>query len=255
MGNLEINNLSKYYDKKCVINECNLKIERKKFYTILGPSGSGKSTLLSCIAGIENPTMGVIKLDSKILYNDVNEINIVPNKRNIGFVFQNYALWPHMTVEKHLAFPLKAKKMDKITIKNKCSNIMNLLNLEDKIHNFPYQLSGGEQQRVALGRALIMEPELLLLDEPLSNLDALLREKMQYEIKSIQKKLDITTILVTHDQEEAKLMSDEVIVMNNGKIEQVGEFNDLVYNPQTDFVRCFIKRKRLYKMNKCKHII
>jgi len=242
MSKLIIKNLCKHYNENCVICDFSLKVEEKKFLTILGPSGSGKSTLLSIIAGIELPSKGIIKLNNREIYNSLEKINIPPEKRNIGFVFQNYALWPHLNVENHLLFPLKIKKIGKKKMKEKCDLILNLLNLEDKIKIYPYQLSGGEMQRVSLGRALIMEPDLLLLDEPLSNLDALLREKMQNEIKTIQRDLGITTILVTHDQEEARKMSDEVVLLNNGKIEQEGLFDDFISIPKTDFVKKFIKR-------------
>ncbi len=242
MKQLEISNLYKYFDTNCVVKDCSIKIDDKKLLTILGPSGSGKSTLISCIAGIELPKSGKIQLNDKVLFDNNQNINISPEKRNIGFVFQNYALWPHMSVEKHLKFPLKAKKMGRGLVKEKCEIIISMLRLEDKIHNYPHELSGGEQQRVALGRALIKEPELLLLDEPLSNLDALLREKMQEEIRHIQKELGVTTVLVTHDQEEAKRMSDKVAVMNHGIIEQIGSFETLVDNPKTPFIEEFIKR-------------
>ncbi len=242
MKKLEIKNLFKYYDKNCVVRDCSITVDDKKILTILGPSGSGKSTLISCIAGIELPQSGVITLNDNVLFDNNSKINLAPEKRNIGFVFQNYALWPHMTIEKHLSFPLKAKKMGKNLIKEKCEIIINMLRLEDKIYKYPHQLSGGEQQRVALGRALIKEPDLLLLDEPLSNLDALLRERMQVEIRHIQKELGVTTILVTHDQEEAKKISDQVAVMNHGIIEQIGSFDSLVDNPQTSFIEEFIKR-------------
>ena len=242
MGNLKLNKINKMFDSNSVVKDFSIKVREKSLLTILGPSGCGKSTLLSCIAGIEKPNSGNITLDDRILF-DVNlKINIMPEKRNIGFVFQNYALWPHMNVKEHLFFPLKAKKMSKNQMIEKSDKILGLLNLEDKLNSYPYQLSGGEQQRVALGRALIMEPDLLLLDEPLSNLDALLRDRMQYEIKLVQKKLGITTIMVTHDQREAEKMSDEVIVMNNGYIEQYGLFTDIVNNPKTDFVKNFIRK-------------
>lgn len=242
MKQLEVSNLYKYYDTNCVVKDCSIKVDDKKLLTILGPSGSGKSTLLSCIAGIELAKSGTIKLNDRVLFDNEQNINISPEKRNIGFVFQNYALWPHMTVEKHLSFPLKAKKMGNSLIKEKCEIIISMLRLEDKVLKYPHELSGGEQQRVALGRALIKEPELLLLDEPLSNLDALLREKMQLEIRHIQRELGVTTVLVTHDQEEAKRMSDQVAVMNNGILEQVGSFEELVNNPQSPFIEEFIKR-------------
>ena len=242
MKQLQISKLYKNYDTNCVVKDCSITIEEKKLLTILGPSGSGKSTLLSCIAGIELPKSGTIKLNDTILFDASININIPPEKRNIGFVFQNYALWPHLSVEKHFSFPLKAKKMGKNLIKEKCEIVISMLRLEDKVNKYPYQLSGGEQQRVALGRAIIKEPDLLLLDEPLSNLDALLREKMQVEIRHIQRELGVTTILVTHDQEEAKKMSDEVAVMNHGIIEQIGSFDTLVNSPQTLFIEEFIKR-------------
>lgn len=242
MSNLEIKNLNKTFGKTVAVKDFSFLLEDKQFLTILGPSGCGKSTLLSCIAGIQMPDNGELYLKNREIFNKERKINLPPEKRNIGFVFQNYALWPHMNVKDHLSFPLKIKKMATNSIEARCGAILSLLRLEGKENRYPHQLSGGEQQRVALGRALIMEPDLLLMDEPLSNLDTILREDMQFEIREIQKKLGLTAVLVTHDQREAYNMSDKVIVMNKGSIEQYDLMNNIIDFPKTKFVSSFIRK-------------
>ncbi|NJE05846.1 ABC transporter ATP-binding protein [Thermococcus sp. M36] len=212
----------------------NLKVRHGEFLTLLGPSGCGKTTTLRMIAGFERPDKGEILFDDK----RVNELP--PYERGIGIVFQDYALFPHMTVFKNVAFGLEMKRLAKAEIERKVKWALELVGLEGLEKRYPEQLSGGQQQRVALARALVVEPEVLLLDEPLSNLDAKIRERLRGEIKRIQRELDITTIYVTHDQEEAMAISDRIAVMNVGTVEQVGNPLELYYRPKTEFVARFL---------------
>ncbi|NJE47202.1 ABC transporter ATP-binding protein [Thermococcus sp. GR7] len=205
-----------------------------EFLTLLGPSGCGKTTTLRIIAGFEKPDTGEILFDGKV----VNELP--PYERGIGIVFQDYALFPHMTVFKNVAFGLEMKRLPKAEIERKVRWALELVGLKGLENRYPEQLSGGQQQRVALARALVVEPDVLLLDEPLSNLDAKIRERLRGEIRRIQRELGITTIYVTHDQEEAMAISDRIAVMNFGKVEQVGKPLELYYRPKTEFVARFL---------------
>jgi putative spermidine/putrescine transport system ATP-binding protein len=226
--------VSKHFGKVVAAERIDLAVKKGEFLSLLGPSGCGKTTVLRMVAGFETPTAGKILIKGEC----VNEIP--PFNRHVGMVFQNYALFPHLTVEENLAFGLKIRKMERSAIQEKVEKILNLVHLPGKNERFPAQLSGGEQQRIALGRALIIEPDLLLLDEPLSNLDAKLRAEMRIELKRIQELVGITTIFVTHDQEEALVMSDRIVVMNRGCIEQIGRPTDIYENPERDFVARFI---------------
>lgn len=214
-----------------------------EFLTLLGPSGCGKTTTLRIIAGFEKPDRGEIYFDDTIM-NDVP-----PYERNIGIVFQDYALFPHMTVYDNISFGLKLRKLPKGEIRRRVLWALELVGLKGFEDRYPEQLSGGQQQRVALARALVIEPQLLLLDEPLSNLDAKIRERLRGEIKRIQKELGITTIYVTHDQEEAMAISDRIAVMSVGKIEQVGDPLDLYYNPKNEFVAQFLGLSNILEVN------
>lgn len=214
-----------------------------EFLTLLGPSGCGKTTTLRIMAGFEKPDKGKIYFDDTVM-NDVP-----PYERNIGIVFQDYALFPHMTVYDNISFGLKLRKLSKEEIKRRVSWALELVGLKGFEDRYPEQLSGGQQQRVALARALVIEPQLLLLDEPLSNLDAKIRERLRGEIKRIQKELGITTIYVTHDQEEAMAISDRIAVMSVGKIEQVGNPLDLYYNPKNEFVAKFLGLSNILEVN------
>ncbi|HIP74610.1 MAG TPA: ABC transporter ATP-binding protein [Thermococcus paralvinellae] len=211
-----------------------LKAKEGEFLTLLGPSGCGKTTTLRIIAGFEKPDRGEVLFDGRVM----NEIP--PYGRNIGMVFQDYALFPHMSVFKNIAFGLELRKLPRREIEKRVLRILKLVGLEGLENRYPEQLSGGQQQRVALARALVIEPEVLLLDEPLSNLDAKIRERLRGEIKRIQKELSITTIYVTHDQEEAMAISDRIAVMKDGTIEQVGKPLEIYYNPKTEFVARFL---------------
>lgn len=231
---VELKNINKSFDDKPVINNLNLQIYNGEFLTILGPSGCGKTTTLRLIAGFEQADSGDILLQGKRIN------NISANNREVHTVFQNYALFPHMTVFDNVAFGLKMHKIPKNEIKEKVMEVLSIVKLEEFIHRKPHQLSGGQQQRVALARALVNKPLVLLLDEPLSALDASLRLNMQKELKQLQRKLNITFILVTHDREEALSMSDRVIVMNHGVIEQCGTPKNLYEEPNSVFVANFI---------------
>ena len=238
MSTIKIDKVRKCFGNVEVLKEFNQVFEDKEFVTLLGPSGCGKTTMLRMLAGFEKPTSGTITIDDKVVSSD--KTFVPPEKRDIGMVFQSYAVWPHMTVFDNIAYPLKIKKVPKDVIKEKVEAIMEVVHLSQYADRIPSQLSGGQQQRVALGRALVAEPNLLLLDEPLSNLDAKLRESMRFEIKAIQKKLGITVVYVTHDQVEAMTMSDKVIVINDGVIQQVGHPMDIYRKPANQFVAAFV---------------
>jgi iron(III) transport system ATP-binding protein len=217
-------------------------VSKGTFFTLLGPSGSGKTTILRCIGGLEMPDSGEIRLGEKVYYSDRQRIALMPEERGIGMVFQSYAIWPHMTVFNNVAFPLKygLKRVSKADIRSKVNRVLELVQLEGLAERMATQLSGGQQQRVALARALVSEPDLLLLDEPLSNLDAKLREEMRVEIRRIQKTIGITTIYVTHDQAEALSMSDRVALLRRGKIVQMGNPRELYERPNDIFASAFI---------------
>ncbi len=241
MGKLSIQNLTKSYGDHTVVNKVNIDVEDSQLLTIVGPSGCGKTTILRMIAGFIEPTGGQIYLDGKLLVDVENHVApIVPEKRNVGMVFQSYAVWPHMKVFDNVAYPLKLRKTSKDVIRNEVMRVLKVVHLEGLENRMAHELSGGQQQRVALARALIMKPKLLLLDEPLSNLDAALREEMRGEIKEIQKTQNITIINVTHDQIEAMTMSDKVAVVRKGVLEQFASPYELYENPVNTFVAKFI---------------
>lgn len=232
--NLKIDNLTIKFKDVTAVKDLTLHIEEGSLVTLLGPSGCGKSTTLFTIAGLYKPCSGNIYFDQKI----VNDLE--PEKRNIGMVFQNYALYPHMNVYKNIEFPLKMRKISKSQLKEKVESIAKLVKIEDLLERRPYQLSGGQQQRVAIARALVKEPEILLLDEPLSNLDARLRIEMREEIKRIQRKLNITTVFVTHDQEEAMSISHKIALLSEGKLQQYDKPENLYMKPNNLFVSKFL---------------
>ena len=231
---IEIKNINVSYGSNHVLKDVSLNIENKDFYTFLGPSGCGKTTLLRLIAGFEKSSSGELFIDGK----EVSNLN--PWERDVGMVFQNYALWPHMTVYKNISFGLEEKKLDKKEIKNRVDEVLELVDLKDLSGRYPFQLSGGQQQRVALARTLVVKPKVLLLDEPLSNLDAKLRVQMRKELQDLHKKIGITSIFVTHDQEEANSMSTNLAILNEGIVQQVGKPVDLYNNPENIFVANFL---------------
>ena len=231
---LKIENLSVKFKDFVAVDGLNLHVKSGELVSLLGPSGCGKSTTIFTIAGIHKAANGSISFNDKIID------NVDPEKRNIGMVFQNYSLYPHMNVFDNIAFPLKLQKKDKQYIKENVLYMANLVKIEELLKRKPSELSGGQQQRVAIARALVKKPEILLLDEPLSNLDAKLRVEMRSEIRRIQKELNITTIFVTHDQEEALSISDKIVILKDGKLQQYDLPNELYKNPKNLFVANFI---------------
>lgn len=242
---LIIKNLYKSYGDIKVLKDFNLIIEKGEFVTFLGPSGCGKSTALNCISGLIQVTDGEIYVDDECI-DDSKKNCVPPEKRGFGMVFQNYALFPHLSVFKNVAFGLEIKKVDKKVIKERVENALKMVYLEGFPEKFPGQLSGGQQQRVAIARCIVMEPRLLLLDEPLSNLDAKLRIELRYELKTIHERLHISTIYVTHDQQEALALSDKIVVMKNGVIQQVGTPEEIHSKPANLFVADFMGIKNLW---------
>lgn len=241
MDSLVIKDLEKKFGDVEVLKKINLNVEEGEFVSLLGPSGCGKTTTLRIIAGLLEKSSG------EVVINGNNVENVPVHKRNNGMVFQNYALFPHMTVAQNVEYGLKQQKVSREERKKKVKEGLELVHLEWLGDRYPKQLSGGQQQRVALARALVLKPNLLLLDEPLSNLDAKLREEMQVEIRNIQKKLNVTTIFVTHDQKEALSMSDKIAVMNKGMIEQYGTPEEIYENPKTEFVATFLGYSNLIR--------
>lgn len=231
----------KYLADSWAVKDFNLEINHGEFVSFLGPSGCGKTTTLRMIAGLEVNTHGRILFDQETVSDAQLKKFLPPEKRNVGMVFQSYAVWPHMNVFENVAYPLKLKKMEKNEIQKQVSEILEIVELHNLDQRKSHELSGGQQQRVALARGLVMRPRILLLDEPLSNLDAKLREKMRKDIRQIQKKFNLTMVYVTHDQKEAFQMSDRVVVMNKGLIEQVGTSEEIQNSPQTEFVADFIR--------------
>jgi putative spermidine/putrescine transport system ATP-binding protein len=234
MAFLDLNNLRKLYGQAVGVEHFQMAIERGEFVSFLGPSGCGKTTTLRMVAGFEQPSSGTIILDGK----DITRL--APNQRNVGMVFQSYALFPNMTVAQNIAFGLKLRKQAGTTIDRRVQELLTMVHLAEYDQRYPYQLSGGQQQRIALARALAIEPQVLLLDEPLSALDAKIRVALRNEIRAIQRQLGITTIYVTHDQEEALALSDRIVVMSAGRIEQIGTPFEIYNAPQTSFVATFV---------------
>ncbi|MCY4451713.1 MAG: ABC transporter ATP-binding protein [Immundisolibacterales bacterium] len=234
MATIEFRRIQKQFGDVTVIPDMSLKIDDGEFVSLLGPSGCGKSTTLFMLAGIYLPSGGDLLFDGA----RVNEVEA--RDRNVGIVFQSYALYPHMTVFKNIAFPLKFKKVPDAEVSRRVHDAAELVRVAELLERRPEQLSGGQQQRVALARALVKDPTLLLLDEPLSNLDASLRLVMRTEIKALQERLKVTTVLVTHDQVEATTMADRIVCMSDGKIEQIGTPDDLYRRPASRFVAAFV---------------
>ena len=231
---IDIDNVVKKYGNDTIINGLSLHIEPGEFFTLLGPSGCGKTTLLRMIIGFNSIEGGVIKVGGRI----VNEIS--PNKRNMGMVFQNYAIFPHMSVKDNVAFGLRMRRIPEKDIEKQVDEILRIVKIDHLKDRMPVKLSGGQQQRVALARAIVIHPEVLLMDEPLSNLDAKLRVEMRNAIKNIQRQINITTVYVTHDQEEALAISDRIAVMHNGVIQQIDSPKNIYQRPANTFVSSFI---------------
>lgn len=236
---LQLQDVKKSFENTDILQNLNLSVNRGEFITLLGPSGCGKTTTLRIIAGLEKLDAGSVMLEGE----DIT--NLEPNKRNINTVFQSYALFPHMNVEQNVGYALKIRKLPKREIALKVQEMLKLVQLEEYAKRMPDQLSGGQKQRIAIARALINEPKILLLDEPLGALDLKLRRQMQLELKRLQKKLNLTFIYITHDQEEAINMSDRIAVMHHGILEQVGSPNEIYYHPRTGFVADFVGNANL----------
>ena len=236
---IRLNQVAKSFDKKQVIRPTTLTIEDGSFTTLLGPSGCGKTTLLRMIAGLETPDDGEIWLGDTCVFSKKGKINLPPEKRSLGFVFQDFALWPHMTVFENVAFGLRARK-DTKDLKGRVHEALRTVHLEDFEKRYPHQLSGGQQQRVAFARAIAVQQGCILFDEPLSALDALLREEMRHELRELTTALGVTSVFVTHDQTEAMSMSDRIAVLNGGFVEQYDAPEAIYHTPSTEFVARFI---------------
>ena len=238
MASVELKGLGKRYGNAVAVDDVSLMIEHGQLVCLLGPSGCGKTTTLRLIAGFMEPTAGEIVVGGKTLSS--TQRTMPPEARNMSMIFQSYALWPHMTVAENVAYGLRIRKMDKATIDSKLKAILSTTRLEPLAERYPGELSGGQQQRVSLARALVVEPETLLLDEPLSNLDANLREEMRFEIRRLHDQYRYTTVYVTHDQSEAMTTADQIAVMNLGRIEQLGTPKEIYDAPRSVFVARFI---------------
>lgn len=234
MSDIILKNISHSFDTTRVLDSVDITIKKGDFFTLLGPSGCGKTTLLRILAGFIRPTEG------QVLIGDTDITEWAPEKRNMGIVFQNYALFPNMTVRENISYGLKIRRQSKAQIKEKCDYYMDLAGLKELEGRRINELSGGQQQRVAIARALVIEPQMLLLDEPMSNLDVALRVKMREEIRAIQKKTGITTLFITHDQQEALSISDQIAVMRDGKVLQMGAPEDIYNHPNQEFVAYFV---------------
>ena len=245
MASVELRGLTKHFGSVAVVNDVSLKIEHGSLVCLLGPSGCGKTTTLRLIAGFVEPSAGEICVGDRVVSSP--QRTLPPERRNMSMIFQSYALWPHMTVAENIAYGLKLRKMDGETISRKLTAILATTRLAPLAERYPGELSGGQQQRVALARALIVEPETLLLDEPLSNLDANLREEMRFEVRRLHDAFRYTTVYVTHDQSEAMTTADVICVMNLGKIEQAGSPEEIYDRPRSEFVARFIGMSNVVK--------
>jgi iron(III) transport system ATP-binding protein len=245
VASVELRGLTKHYGPLAVVDNVSLTIEHGSLVCLLGPSGCGKTTTLRLIAGFVEPTGGEIRVGERVVSTPTQ--SLPPERRNMSMIFQSYALWPHMTVTENIVYGLKLRKVDADTTRKKLKSILSTTRLEPLADRYPGELSGGQQQRVALARALIVEPETLLLDEPLSNLDANLREEMRFEIRRLHDEYRYTTVYVTHDQSEAMTTSDIIAVMNAGKIEQAGSPEDVYDRPRSEFVARFIGMSNIIK--------
>jgi len=240
---LVLRGLGRRFGNTVAVADVNIELAAGEFLSLLGPSGCGKTTTLRMIAGFLKPTEGTIEMNGEVLSSPV--ASRPPERRNMSMIFQSYAIWPHMTVEQNVAFGLSLRKVSRATISEKVARMLDIVKLHHLANRYPAELSGGQQQRVALARALVVEPDVLLLDEPLSNLDASLREEMRLEIRRLHEEFKITTVYVTHDQSEALVASDRIAVMNQGRVEQIDAPIAIYNRPKTRFVASFIGRTNL----------
>jgi iron(III) transport system ATP-binding protein len=245
VADIGVRDVSKSYGEQLVLDRLSFEVEDKEFLTLLGPSGCGKTTTLMAIGGFEHPDQGTITNGDRVLFDGSPRTAVPPEKRNLGIVFQSYAIWPHMTVADNIGFPLRLRKVPRAERRRQVAKLTELVELSDLADRYPHQLSGGQQQRVALARALSCSPSVLLLDEPFSNLDAQLRERSRRWLRSLQRDLGVTTIFVTHDQEEALGMSDRILVMDEGVIQQAGTPQEIYLRPKNRRVAEFVGRSNL----------
>jgi len=246
MPGVDVVSLRKKYGDTVALDDVTFTAKEGMFTTLLGPSGSGKTTVLRCIAGLEEPDGGEIWIGDNLVFSSSKHFSAPPEERGIGMVFQSYAIWPHMTVFENIAYPLRVRRMSKDEVEKRVKDTLELVRLEGLENRLAPNLSGGQQQRVALARALVYNPKVLLLDEPLSNLDARLRERMRTELKELQRRVSITTIYVTHDRLEALALGDEMALMRRGKIEAVGRPHELYEYPPNRFVAAFLCRMNIF---------
>jgi iron(III) transport system ATP-binding protein len=240
MPEITVQGLTKTFGRERALNDVSFSVRDKEFLTLLGPSGCGKTTTLMSIAGFQRPDAGTISCGDRIFSDQARRIYLAAEDRNLGMVFQSYAIWPHLTVFGNVAFPLKVRRMKNDAVRRRVLETLELVELADYAGRYPHELSGGQQQRVALARALVYSPAVLLLDEPFSNLDAKLRERARAWLKHLQGELGLTTLFVTHDQDEALSLSDRIVVMNAGAVLQVGGPEDIYHRPGTQFVAEFL---------------
>ena len=245
MIELSVEDLHLDYGDNPVLKGVSMQLRQGEVVSLLGPSGSGKTTLLRAVAGLEGPKRGRITIGENVVYDGAARAEIPAEERNLGLVFQSYALWPHKTVFENVAYPLKLRKTPGAEVRERVQAVLDQLGLGKLGQRHPHALSGGQQQRVAIGRALVYSPPVILLDEPLSNLDAKLREEMQFELRQIQRKVGTTTIMVTHDQTEAMSISDRVVVMEAGRVTQIDQPHRLYEHPQTRFISNFVGKANL----------
>jgi iron(III) transport system ATP-binding protein len=247
MAELVVEKLVKRFPGVVAVDHVSFTVRDGEFLTLLGPSGCGKSTTLSAVAGLDQPDEGTIRVGDRVFFDSASRRVLAPEQRNVGLVFQSYALWPHMTVEQNLAFPLKLRKVSGREQEGRIDEILTLVEMVEHKKRYPHQLSGGQQQRVALARTLVYEPSLLLLDEPLSNLDAKLRDRARTWLRQLQTRIGITTIYVTHDQIEALALSDRIAVMHQGKILQLAPPKEVYEQPASPFVADFIGTSNFFR--------
>jgi iron(III) transport system ATP-binding protein len=240
LSNLKLSGVGKRYGSVPAVDNIHLELQSGEFVSLLGPSGCGKTTTLRMIAGFIDPTLGTIEMDNRILSSPAG--SIPPDRRQMSMIFQSYAIWPNMTVEQNVAFGLELRRLPNAEVKRRVGEMLEVVRMNHLADRYPAELSGGQQQRVALARAIVIRPSVLLLDEPLSNLDATLREEMRFEIRRLHDEFHVTTVYVTHDQAEAMVTSDRIAVMNYGRIEQVDDPRALYNKPKTRFVAGFIGR-------------
>jgi iron(III) transport system ATP-binding protein len=242
MPEITVNGLSKKFGRETALSDISFSVRDKEFLTLLGPSGCGKTTTLMSIAGFQRPDRGMISCGERAFFDDARNVFVAAEERNLGMVFQSYAIWPHLTVFGNVAFPLKIRRVKRQALRRRVLETLELVEMADYAGRYPHELSGGQQQRVALARALVYAPAVLLLDEPFSNLDAKLRERARTWLKRLQEELGLTTLFVTHDQDEALSLSDRIVVMNAGKVLQVGGPEDIYHRPASRLVAEFLGR-------------